>query len=100
MNSLDQEMLIGAIEDARLVLGEYLEPGPRDATRTIERLLAISRSERRPSCAGSNEAAQGAKIGRDRATSGKPMICSACGDCGSSQRRYCILPTARKGPVV
>lgn len=41
MNSPDQEMLIRAIEDARLILGEYLEPGARDATRTVERLLAI-----------------------------------------------------------
>jgi hypothetical protein len=27
--------------DARRILGEYIEPGPRDATRTVERLLAI-----------------------------------------------------------
>jgi hypothetical protein len=41
MNNPDQDMLIRALEDARRVLGEYIEPGPRDATRTVERLLAI-----------------------------------------------------------
>ena len=41
MNSPDQDTLLRAIEDARRVLGEYIEPGPRDATRTVERLLAI-----------------------------------------------------------
>jgi hypothetical protein len=30
-----------AIEDARRILGEYIEPGQRDATRTVERLLAV-----------------------------------------------------------
>ena len=25
----------------RRILGEYIEPGPRDATRTVERLLAV-----------------------------------------------------------
>ena len=41
MNNPDQDTLLRAIEDARRVLGEYIEPGPRDATRTVERLLAI-----------------------------------------------------------
>jgi hypothetical protein len=41
MNNPDQEILMRAVEDARRVLGEYIEPGPRDATRTVERLLAI-----------------------------------------------------------
>jgi hypothetical protein len=41
MNNPDQEILIRAVEDARRILGEYIEPGPRDATRTVERLLAI-----------------------------------------------------------
>ena len=41
MNNPDQETLIRAIEDARRILGEYIEPGPRDATRTVERLLAV-----------------------------------------------------------
>jgi hypothetical protein len=41
MNNPDQDMLIRALEDARRVLGEYIEPGPRDAARTVERLLAI-----------------------------------------------------------
>ena len=41
VNNPDQDTLIRAVEDARRVLGEYIAPGPRDATRTVERLLAI-----------------------------------------------------------
>ena len=42
MKNPDQETLIRAIEDARRILGEYIEPGrPRDAARTVERLLAV-----------------------------------------------------------
>jgi hypothetical protein len=41
VNNPDQDTLIRAVEDARRVLGEYIEPGPWDATRTVERLLAI-----------------------------------------------------------
>ena len=41
MNSPDQDTLIRAVEDARRILGEYIEPGRRDAMRTVERLLAV-----------------------------------------------------------
>ena len=41
MNNPDHDTLIRAVEDARRILGEYIEPGPRDATRTVERLLAV-----------------------------------------------------------
>jgi phage gp36-like protein len=41
MNSPDQDVLIRAVEDARRILGEYIEPRPRDATRPVERLLAV-----------------------------------------------------------
>ena len=41
MNNPDHETLMRALEDARRILGEYIEPGPRDATRTVERLLAV-----------------------------------------------------------
>ena len=41
MNDPDQDTLIRAVEDARHILGEYLERGPRDATRTVEHLLAV-----------------------------------------------------------
>jgi hypothetical protein len=41
MNNPDQETVLRAIEDARRILGEYIEPGQRDATRTVERLLAV-----------------------------------------------------------
>jgi hypothetical protein len=40
-NNPDQDTLIRAIEDARRILGEYIAPGPRDATHTVERLLAV-----------------------------------------------------------
>jgi hypothetical protein len=41
MNNPDQDTLVRAVEDARRILGEYIEPEPRDATRTVERLLAV-----------------------------------------------------------
>src|SRR5712671_3470228 len=41
MTTPDQDTLIRAVEDARRILGEYIEPGPRDAKRTVERLLAV-----------------------------------------------------------
>src|ERR1700739_471177 len=41
MNNPDQDTLIRTVEDARRILGEYIEPGPRDATRTVEHLLAV-----------------------------------------------------------
>jgi hypothetical protein len=41
MTTPDQETLLRAIEDARRILGEYIEPGPRDATQTVEGLLAV-----------------------------------------------------------
>src|ERR1700753_2429648 len=40
MNNPDQDTLIRALEDARRILGEYIE-GPRDVTRTVEHLLAV-----------------------------------------------------------
>jgi hypothetical protein len=41
MNNPDHDTIIRAIEDARRILGEYIEPGPRDPTRTVERLLIV-----------------------------------------------------------
>jgi hypothetical protein len=41
MNNPDQDTVIRAVEDAGRILGEYIEPGPRDAMRTVERLLAV-----------------------------------------------------------
>jgi hypothetical protein len=41
MNSPDQDILLLAMDDARRILREYIEPGPRDAKRTVERLLAV-----------------------------------------------------------
>jgi hypothetical protein len=36
----DQDTLMRAVEDARRILGEYIE-GPPDSTRTLQRLLAV-----------------------------------------------------------
>jgi hypothetical protein len=41
MNNPDQNTLVRAVKDARRILGEYIEPGPQDARRTVERLLAV-----------------------------------------------------------
>ena len=41
MNNPDQDTLIRAVEDARRIPGEHIEPGQRDATRTVEHLLAV-----------------------------------------------------------
>jgi hypothetical protein len=41
MSTPDQETLLRAVEDARRILGEFIEPGQRDAMRTVQRLLAV-----------------------------------------------------------
>jgi hypothetical protein len=41
MSDPDQETLPRAVEDARRILGEYIEPGQRDATQTVQHLLAV-----------------------------------------------------------
>ena len=41
MNTPDQYIVSRAVEDARRILGEYTAPGPRDAERTVHRLIAV-----------------------------------------------------------
>ena len=41
MSTPDQDTLLRAIEDARRILGQYIEPGPRDAAETLQDLLAV-----------------------------------------------------------
>lgn len=41
MNIPDQDIVLTAIEDARRILGEYDACGPRDATGTVHRLIAV-----------------------------------------------------------
>jgi hypothetical protein len=41
MKNADQEIVIVGVEIARRILGEYIEPGKRDAEVTIQRLLAV-----------------------------------------------------------
>lgn len=39
MKTVDMETVLAAVELARHILGEYIEPGPRDAAVTLERLM-------------------------------------------------------------
>jgi hypothetical protein len=41
MNNPDQDTVLRTVQDARRILGEYIEPGPRDPAQTVERLLAV-----------------------------------------------------------
>jgi hypothetical protein len=41
MSTPDQDTLLRAVEDARRILGEYVELGRRDAARTLQQLLAV-----------------------------------------------------------
>lgn len=41
MTMTDQEIVLEAIHRARVVLGNYIEPGPRDCAQTISTLLKI-----------------------------------------------------------
>jgi hypothetical protein len=82
MSTPNNDILIRAVEDARRVLGEYIAPGPRDATRTLERLLAIL--ARDDVVHALDRIKRRRTIGRDRR---KPsavasMKCSVCEDCG------------------
>ena len=45
MDSPQPSYLFRAIEDARRILGEYIELGQRDASQTVERLLAVLNRE-------------------------------------------------------
>jgi hypothetical protein len=37
----DQELLISTLRNAGRIIGEYIEPGPRDAEETLTRLIAV-----------------------------------------------------------
>jgi hypothetical protein len=41
MDTPDQETLLRAVENARRILREYIEPGQRDAAETVQYLLAV-----------------------------------------------------------
>jgi hypothetical protein len=47
----DRETVVKAFEQAGAVIGTYLEPGPRDAAATMNKLIAVldSQNQRRPS---------------------------------------------------
>jgi hypothetical protein len=60
MSTPDQETLLRAVEDARRILGEYIEPGQRDAKRRLPAVLDKNVVVR----PGSNETADGAAPGR------------------------------------
>jgi hypothetical protein len=37
----DQETVLLALDEAGKIISQYLEPGPRDAVKSIDRLIAI-----------------------------------------------------------
>jgi hypothetical protein len=37
----DQALLISTLREAGRIIGEYIEPGPRVAERTLSRLIAV-----------------------------------------------------------
>ena len=37
----DQELLISTLRGAGRIIGEYIEPGQRDAEQTLSRLIAV-----------------------------------------------------------
>ena len=41
MNNTDQDTVLRAVEVTKRILGEYIAPGPHDATRTVHRLIAV-----------------------------------------------------------
>src|ERR1700730_13763325 len=63
MNNPDQETVLRAIEDARRILGEYIEAGQSDAVANHGASDSGTRQERCRACARSNVSAQGAAAG-------------------------------------
>jgi hypothetical protein len=45
MNTPDVDTALRALEDARCILGQYIDVGPRDPEGTLERLIAILNRE-------------------------------------------------------
>jgi hypothetical protein len=41
MTNKDQALLISTLRAASRIIGEHLEPGPRDAEQTLGRLIAV-----------------------------------------------------------
>jgi hypothetical protein len=41
----DQQLIVSALRKAGGIIGEYLEPGPRDADATIAKLIAVLDTE-------------------------------------------------------
>jgi hypothetical protein len=41
----DQELVLDSLMKARLIISEYIEPGPRDAKRTLGVLILILEDE-------------------------------------------------------
>jgi hypothetical protein len=37
----DQALLVSTLREAGRIIGEYIEPGPRDAEQTLFRLIAV-----------------------------------------------------------
>ena len=41
----DQALLISTLREPSRIIGEYIEPGPRDAEQTLSRLIAVLDSQ-------------------------------------------------------
>lgn len=41
MNLSDEELTLYAIREAQLILADHIQPGPRDAEKTINQLLDV-----------------------------------------------------------
>jgi len=37
----DHELLVSTLREVGPIIGEYIEPGPRDAEQTLSRLIAV-----------------------------------------------------------
>jgi hypothetical protein len=54
----DQELALDAISKANLLISEYIEPGPRDAQKTLDALIFILQDQALADAVGRLEKAQ------------------------------------------
>jgi hypothetical protein len=58
----DQDIVLTALKEAGLIIGGYLEPGPRDPIATINRLIAVLDSQKLAAAIERMEKGYGLKI--------------------------------------
>ena len=74
MNNPDQDTVLRAVQDARRILGEYIDLDPRDPAQTLERLLAVLDRGGLPSRSRSDKQASNAAFGGMRAADLRPEL--------------------------